>query len=292
MVQNDLSIAAALEADEHVTAPSLALMATEPARAVIDFNRTLLRAPYFAGAPRGDGHPVLVLPGLMADDSSTFILRMYLKMLGYRVYKWHLGRNVGPTDAVLAGMPAAVKRIAKRNRSKVSIIGWSLGGIYARGLAHDHPDSVRDVITLGSPYRLHRPSQSRARSAYDRFGHLHAVGSESGAVPRREVTAKPLPVPATSIYSTWDGIVAWEHCIEPTSSQAENIRVLASHIGLGHNPQVLWAVADRLAQPEGEWEPFEAPAIMRAFYPEPHHPRQHHIDHDHVVTAFEAAMTS
>lgn len=258
--------------DEAAAAPSRLLMAAEAARVVVAIDAMLLASPWLRCAPKGDGHPVLVLPGLLANDLSTLVLRRFLRKQGFHPYRWHLGRNVGPTVAVRAALPAAIERISRRNRSTVSVIGWSLGGIYARDLAHRHPEHVRQVITLASPYRLQHPGQSRANNAFYRYSHLHDIDDEERAARITGRSALPLPVPSTSIYSRSDGIVAWQHCLEPPTEQSENIRVRSSHLGIGFDPQVLWAVADRLAQREGEWTPFAPPALLSPFFPAPDTP--------------------
>lgn len=252
-------------ADLTATAPSALWLATEFPRAAVGIQMMFAASPLLGKAAYGDGHPVLVLPGLAASDSSTFALRQFLQLRGWRPYKWHLGRNVGPTAAVRAELPVAVQRIARRNRSKVSIIGWSLGGIYARELAHRFPDSVRQVITLASPYRLQNPSQSRADSIYAKYRHLHAEDEEQTTTTGR--SAYPLPVPATSIYSREDGIVAWQHCVEPPRPTSENIRVRSGHLSIGFDPYVFYTIADRLAQPEDNWQPFTPPPALSCFFP-------------------------
>ena len=183
--------------------------------------------PLLALAPRGDGHPVLVLPGFMASDRSTAILRRFLGSLGYRVHGWNLDRNVGPTPAIRDGLVERLREIARDGR-RVSLVGWSLGGIYARELARRFPSAVRLVITLGSPFRD----------------------------PRERV--RELPVPATAIYSRSDGIVSWRRCVDDDGGSRENVEVDSSHLGMGHHPRVLMIVADRLAQPQGEWRPFRS----------------------------------
>ena len=262
--------------DEAAAAPSALLLAAEVPRVVMAVDALLLAAPWLRCAPKGNGHPVLVLPGLLANDLSTLVLRRFLRQQGFHPYKWHLGRNVGPTAAVRAALPAAIKRISRRNRSTVSVIGWSLGGIYARDLAHRHPEHVRQVITLASPYRLQHPGQSRANNAFYRYSHLHDIDDEERAARITGRSALPLPVPSTSIYSRTDGIVAWQHCLEPPTEHSENIRVRSSHLGIGFDPQVLWAVADRLAQREGEWAPFVPPTLLSPFFPAPDTPHEDH----------------
>jgi len=244
-------------------APPSWLYVTDPARAVAEYGLLVAALPLGRLLPVGDGHPVLVLPGLLADDTSTWTLRRILRDLGYRVHGWRLGRNLGPTAATVAGLQSRLLDLQSRYDSAVSLIGWSLGGIYARALARDTPVAVRQVITLGSPIRLAHERQSRASRAFNRYAHLHVVPRE--LPPESGVDA--LPVAATSIYSRYDGIVAWQACLESPSARAENIAVVASHLGFGHHPAVIWAVADRLAQPSGQWTPFRPPRTLRPLYP-------------------------
>lgn len=247
------------------TAPSSLLYLTEGVRSWVDFGLLVQSAPLMAALPRGDGHPVLVLPGLLASDTSTVTLRRTLRRLEYRTHAWRLGRNIGPTERIVVGMRERLEQLAARYDQPVTIVGQSLGGIYARQLARHSPESVRQVITLGSPIRLASTEQSRAHAAYDWFADRHV---ETWDLPL-EHGEGPLPVPATSIYSRLDGIVAWQVCLDEPSARAENIPVPASHIGMGHHPAVLWAIADRLAQPAGEWAPFRPPPLLRAAYPAP-----------------------
>jgi pimeloyl-ACP methyl ester carboxylesterase len=246
-------------------APGPLLYLSEPARAAIDFGLLTASAPLFAALPHGDGHPVLVLPGLGATDSSTVTLRTVLRRLGYRTYRWRLGRNLGPTARVANGMAARLEALATRFGAPVSVIGWSLGGIYARRLARRTPDAVRQVVTLGSPFRLARSDQSRGDALFQRHSRRHV---ETAQLPL-EADEGPLPVPTTSIYSPLDGIVAWATCLNEPAPQAENIAVAASHLGFGHHPAVVWAIADRLAQPAGHWAPFRPPTLLRAAYLQP-----------------------
>jgi pimeloyl-ACP methyl ester carboxylesterase len=245
--------------------PALPLYLSEPGRAVADYGLYLAALPLAPSLPRGDGHPVLVLPGLLADDVSTRALRNVLRRLGYDARGWGLGRNIGPTAACVKGMRDMVDHLADEHGQPVSLIGWSLGGIFARDLARRTPDSVRQVITLGSPFRLARNSQSRATKVFERFSHLHV---EHRSLPL-EAESAPLRVPATSIYSHFDGIVHWETCLDTPGERCENIAVMASHLGLGHHPASIWAIADRLAQPEGTWKPFKAPLFLRPAFPKP-----------------------
>jgi pimeloyl-ACP methyl ester carboxylesterase len=246
-------------------APGPALYLTDYARSLGEFGSLSLAWPLLARAPSGDGQTVLVLPGLAGSDGSTVVLRNVLRRLGYQPHGWGLGRNIGPTAQIVSGMRTRIDELAETQGAPVSVIGWSLGGIFARQLARRSPDSVRQVITLGSPIRLERRRQSNARRVFDRYSHLHV---ETWDLPL-EGGLGPLPVPATSIYSRLDGVVAWQACLDEVSERAENIEVYASHLGMAHHPTVLWAVADRLAQGAGAWAPFRAPAWLRLGYPRP-----------------------
>jgi pimeloyl-ACP methyl ester carboxylesterase len=248
--------------------PALPLYLTEPGRAVGDYGLYLATRPFMSRLPRGDGHPVLVLPGLLADDVSTRTLRAVLRRLGYDAHGWGLGRNIGPTAACVSGTQDLLARLTDKHQRPVSLIGWSLGGIFARDLARRSPEAVRQVITLGSPFRLARNSQSRASKVFNRYSHLHV---EHRTLPL-ESENTPLAMPATSIYSHYDGIVHWQTCLDTPGERCENIAVMASHLGLGHHPASIWAVTDRLAQPEGTWKPFKAPLFLRPAFPKPARP--------------------
>ncbi|HXW39391.1 MAG TPA: alpha/beta hydrolase [Acidimicrobiales bacterium] len=243
-------------------APSRWLYLTEPARGALQLNTIPLALPWLLRAPRGDRHGVLVLPGLLATDTSTQPLRGFLRGLGYRVKGWRLGRNLGPTQAVIDGMRRAVRELASSTGAPVSVVGWSLGGIYARELARESPSLVRRVVTLGSPFALTDSDHGPAHRAYKRRAYLHSLG-----IPSRVQAAAPIPVPSTAVFSRMDGIVSWRSCIEPESTLHENIEVRCAHLGFGVDPATLWVVADRLAQPEGSHRPFGPPAWLRWIYP-------------------------
>jgi pimeloyl-ACP methyl ester carboxylesterase len=257
-------IASDAPASQPVAGPSARLFLTEPARGLADLAALPLAAGWLASAPRGDGHGVLVLPGLLASEASTALLRRYLRWLGYDVHGWRLGRNIGPTDAVLDELPRGLAALAARTSGPVSIIGWSLGGIYARELARMHPELARRVITLGSPFALTDPRQSHADGTYRRASSRHA---DSRRIPTPEQIARPIAVPSTAVYSRQDGIVSWQTCIEPETALHENVEVRCAHLGFGVDPPTLWLIADRLAVPAGRQRPFRPPAWLSRLYP-------------------------
>jgi len=232
--------------------PGLFLMLAE-ARALFELNSSLLLAPLLMRAKRGDGHPVLALPGFLASDLSMAPMRRYLKELGYDVHAWDMGRNFGGLSSKRGALRDLLRRTHESTGRKVSIVGWSLGGIYARDLALQMPEMVRAIITLGSPFA----DDVRATNATRLYEMLS--GERVDDFPEvRDAIAGDMPVPATSIYSRTDGIVNWRTNLLRPSATAENIEVLlASHTGLGVNPAALWAVADRLAQAEGEFRQFD-----------------------------------
>jgi pimeloyl-ACP methyl ester carboxylesterase len=223
--------------------------------------------PLLRRLQRGDGHPVVVLPGFTAGDGSTSPLRKLLRDLGYRTYGWGSGVNVGPTPAILDGLVRRLDRAYERDGQPVSLIGWSLGGIYARELARAYPRRVRQVITLGSPIQMTGDDRSNASAVWARLRRFHSPNFHRDV---RDAHRPRLTVPATSIYSTTDGVVNWRSSLIRSTSHSENIQVYGSHCGLGFNASAIYAIADRLAQPDGTWEPFRAPWFLRSAFPRPH----------------------
>jgi len=228
---------------------------TEPVRALASAGAFAAGLPLLQLAPRGDAHPVLVLPGLMASDVSTRVLRVWLRRLGYPVVGWDLGRNRGPTREVFDALPRLLDRLAAEHGTAVSIVGQSLGGIFARSLARKAPRQVRQVVSLGSPFATGGPDDSPAARVYRRYSSQHSTRRLSST----RSPAAPLPVPSTAVYSRWDGVVDWRACRQQPGPRSENVAVHASHLGMGHDPAVLWVIADRLAQPRHDWQPFQRP---------------------------------
>ena len=242
--------------EDEARPPSLFWTLTE-GRALFEFGAFQLFGTALRNLPSGDGHPVLVLPGFMASDTSTRPMRRLLDDLGYNTHAWGLGRNVRFNAEREEAMSDLVTQIHEDSGEKLSIVGWSLGGIFARELAKQHADKVRQVISLGSPISGDR-NHSSARHL---FHAINGETTEAEAEGRFDALHKAPPVPTTSIFTRTDGVVAWKGSVQQSHhghDEVENIIVPASHVGLGVNPIVMVAIADRLAQADGEWAPFEA----------------------------------
>jgi hypothetical protein len=240
-------------------APPLSLLATEPLRALFDYLGSHATAK---PAQVGDGHPVVVYPGLGGGAFTTSHLRRFLKDSGFTVHDWEGGVNTGPEgifDDWLGDLDDRVRQLQQLHGRKVSLVGWSLGGVYAREIGRRCPQAVRQVITLGTPFA----SLGGGNHAGTVFKLLNRERAHLPPDLERRLRDTP-PVPTTSIYSKSDGIVSWRGCLEKSTERSENVEVTASHLGMVTHPQVLRIVADRLAQPEGEWRPLERAQRRRA----------------------------
>jgi pimeloyl-ACP methyl ester carboxylesterase len=241
-----------------VTRPSLALLGTEPWRAAFEYaSHKLQRKP--KRLPGGDGHPVVIFPGLATDGAAVAPLRNFCQSLGYTAMDWGRGFNTGPHGAVdvwMAELADHTLRLLDGHDGKVTLIGWSLGGFYARELGKLLAPRVRQVITIGTPFN--------ADADHSRVGWLLRLlnGSAPALDPALGQRLRtPPPVPTTSIYSRTDGIVAWQTCCHARAlPQVQDVEIKGSHIGMGWNPAVLDVVADRLGQRPGDWHAYRARA--------------------------------
>ena len=238
--------------------PPKLLLILEAVRSVFEYGQSLiLNIPLQYISPKGDGHPVVIFPGLGTADGSTHFVRNFLSNIGYQVYPWGFGRNLGPRDGLeqlTIDMVARIRTISEENGgAKVSLIGWSLGGIYAREIAKAAPDLVRQVITLGTPFK----GNATATNATMLYELLSKDKSHHDPAFVESIAKRP-NVPFTSIYSKSDGVVSWESSLETVTEISENIEVpAASHLGLGHNTISLHIIANRLAQPEDDWQHYK-----------------------------------
>jgi hypothetical protein len=232
------SMQAASLFDPDVTPPHPFLLAMEY-RALAELGAFVMARPFLPLLPPGDGHAVLIVPGFVQDARAVAPLVHALRRLGYDARAWEQGRNLGFTRKALASLREQAQKLAEGSKGGVSLIGWSLGGIFARELAFGR-----------------NPNASNLRWLYDLVTR-HQVDEISDEMILR--IRKPLPVPSTAIYSRMDGVLAWQTCVEEVLCNTnENIEVLGSHSGLGHNLQALCVIADRLAQPSGSWKPMLA----------------------------------
>jgi len=239
-----------------VRRPSLALLGAEPLRAVLEF------ASHKLGHGRhqrpGDGHPVVIFPGLGAHGSWVGTLRDHCRSLGYEAVDWGQGFNTGPRgdlDAWLANLKLQVSTLLEPYAMPATLIGWSLGGIYARELGKLMAPQIRQVITIGTPFN--------ANADHSHAGWLFRLLSASSTHIDPALSLRlrtPPPVRTTSIYSRTDGVVAWQTCCHHGRSRlVHDIEVDSSHIGMGWNRDVLCAVADRLSQATGPWRRYVRP---------------------------------
>jgi pimeloyl-ACP methyl ester carboxylesterase len=230
-------------------------------RALLEMAMLPCALPFLAGAPRGDGHPVLLLPGFMADEATLAVLRWFLGSRGYDVQSWGFGRNVGFRSHHARALEQKIRHMHHATGRTVSLVGWSLGGVFALYGAHQAPECVRMVITLGSPVSVDEGgsrSPALVKALYRLVAHpmgpnVHVMQPRVKKLRERQ----PLPMPLSCLYSLSDGVVPpQEATVHGDPGRHENIRVQGSHTGLGFNPMVLAIVAERLAQPEDAWRPF------------------------------------
>jgi len=223
--------------------PSGLAWAAELPRALVGLIELGFSAGSFKHLPRGDGRPVLQLPGLINSDRSNIVLDRLLSRLGYRTFGWKLGRNfgtrsVGPEAERLI---ARVEQVYAETGEKVTLIGVSLGGIMSRIVAHRRPELVREVITISSPFA----GSVRTTNVWRAY---ELLSGESVDTPAARAwmaeAAQPLPVPSTAIWSRTDGLVNGLNCHAETDRAIE---VRSSHMGVQFRRDVLRAVVEVLA---------------------------------------------
>lgn len=226
-------------------APSRLMLVLE-ARAIVEYValkaslRSLRRR-----APRGQGEPVLVVPGFGADDSYTTSLRSFLSSIGYRARGWGLGRNRGRVSALVPRVVDRAAELAAESGSAVMLVGWSLGGYLAREVARERPDLVNRVITLGAPV-VGGPKYTASAPMYTKRG--YDLDEIEATVARRE--SKPLTVPVDAVLSRSDGVVAWRACVDHLNPRVTHHEVASSHLGFVCSPVVFRLVARLLAGEE------------------------------------------
>jgi len=209
----------------------------------VAFLRPRIVLPVDPALPRVEGRPILVLPVIGRGDIHTASMRSALGQLGYRAFGWELGINLGPTPPIMAGLERRLLDLHAEH-GPLDVVGFSLGGVFARLLAHRHPDKVRQVATVCSPFR------ETMDSAFVPLRSLLRVWRAPGLPELAAQVAAPLPVPGTFIFSRNDGIVAWESCIEPSRPE-DCFAVPGPHVTITRDPEVFEILAHRLARTFG-----------------------------------------
>jgi pimeloyl-ACP methyl ester carboxylesterase len=254
----------------HVGSPSL-LSSLLEARVLMEMALLPASLPLLIEAPQGDGHPVVLVPGFMAGESTLMALKLFLQNKGYDVHTWGLGRNVGFRGKHANALPQKIRYLHHTTGRKVSLVGWSLGGVFSFYGAETTQDCVRSIITLGSPVSVDmmgNQSPPALKAMYRLVS--HRLGASAHLMQPRAKAMREhrrLPIPTSCLYSLSDGVVPpQEATIDGDPALHENIEVPGSHVGLGFNGIVMAIVADRLAQPEGDWKPFAPQGLLGRVY--------------------------
>jgi pimeloyl-ACP methyl ester carboxylesterase len=238
-------------------------------RVLLELGSLPVSWPWLRSTPKGDGHPVLLLPGFGAGDATLGPLAAFLRSRGYAVETWGFGQNRGFNRKFVTALEQKLRYMHHCAGRKVSIIGHSLGGVFAYDLAHRAPECVRAVFSLGSPMRLDRDRVEAPLGVKVLYRWIaHPMGPVAHMAMARAQLLKVAPsMPSGCIYSATDGVVpAHAAVIDCGSAQHENLPVPGSHLGLGINPLVLWMLADRLSQAEGRWKPFKPKGAFASLY--------------------------
>jgi pimeloyl-ACP methyl ester carboxylesterase len=243
--------------------PALGYAIAELPRALFELVCLLPAHLFLKHAPRGDGHPVITLPGYRSDDTAMLALRRYLARWGYAPYPWGLGANLGIGYQRIdyeQRMLEKLENVVEKHGAPATLIGWSQGGVIAREVTKQRPDLVRQVIVLGSPLA----DAPEATTLFRIFRRTSAEEITNELMSVMREVASPLPnVRCICIYSSSDGIVSADIAQDLVSPNVENIRVTSSHLGMVVNPMVMFIIADRLSQPEDDWRPFSMYALDR-----------------------------
>jgi pimeloyl-ACP methyl ester carboxylesterase len=229
---------------ENIKRPSLFWFFTEGVRSLIEYVISWFFIKRFKFKQQGDGHPVLVVPGLLCTDFSTRVLRRFINRLGFTALSWELGRNLGELNDLkdLKRLNKRIDDIYNQYNTQITLIGWSMGGIYVREIAKQRPELFRQVITLGSPFS-NVDAPNNAKWIYEWVTDTSGVDEAW-----RLQIPNPAPIRTTAVYTKQDGIVPWQACLERiVDEKHENREVRGSHWGLGMNKSVLRIVDEKLA---------------------------------------------
>lgn len=247
----------------HIAPPGKLRSASDVPRAWLEASTVALNWWWLRLLPEGDGHPVMVIPGFAGSDTYNQPLIRFLRSQGYHAVGWKQGVNLGHSHLDMRQLETRIDKLHRRENRKISLIGHSLGGIIAREAARQHPDRIRQVISLGSPIGKERDSASKLNHLY------RQVNNQPGELNERDWHIAP-PVPTTAIYSRHDGVLDWRVCLQSDGhSQSENVEVIGSHNGLTVNAMSWMIIAERLSAAEDNWQPFRKHRLLRWLYRKP-----------------------
>ena len=229
--------------------PNLLLYLSEVGRAVFEAGNVMIASPELVPPAEGASGVVLVVPGFTTDSKATIVLRSKLSGAGYDVRTWKQGLNLGIRRHLFDGLVAELDSLSESCGARISVVGQSLGGIYARELAKVRPAQVCHVVTLGTPINDPDGSGSRVAGLYRLLNRGHATdGSAPPGFEDWDIAAAP-PVPTTAVYSRSDGICHWRTCLQQGDHpHVENLEIPGSHLGMGVNGRVLLAISERLSR--------------------------------------------
>lgn len=206
----------------------------------LDALKFAFEAPQLIGAPRGDGRPLMLLPGYYASEMSMVPLKGYLEHLGYDVSHWGLGRNMGDVGAYADHLAGELR---EQGDAPVSLIGWSLGGAISRRLAREHPDLIREVITMGTPVG----GVPRDGMAGQRFSRESGTDMDQLEATLHQRNLIPITQPLTVIYSDNDGVVPSNIAVDHYNDHANHVKVDSTHLAMGVSARIWRIIADQLA---------------------------------------------
>ncbi len=213
-------------------------------RAIAEWTSMFWLYPFIPKHKSNREKPVLLMPPYLGNDNSTSVVRKYLKSLGFKTYKWELGVNMINSKSI----PKLIEKLDEifdKHQEKVSLVGWSGGGIFAKIIANRYPDKVEQLITIGSPVWGVKNMKTPI---------IKTLEFVRGAKlrERNEKFIKELEeipnVPITCVYTKTDGLIPWKNCMEAETyrDDIKNVEVFGSHCGLGANATVLLTVANAL----------------------------------------------
>jgi len=232
------------EINQKIPQPPLFNMLLE-GRSVVEWSSIYCLYPFIPKRIKGKGKPVLLIPPYLGDDYSTSFVRRYLTSLGFKTYKWEQGFNLIKSHYI-PRLEEKLDDIYRIHGEKVSIVGWSGGGLFAKIIANRHPKQVQQIVTIGSPVWGVMDMKTPVNGILEFFRGKSLKERNQRFLEELE----PIPnVPITCIYTKTDGLLPWKHCMEAESYREDikNIEVYGSHSGLGANVSVLLITANALS---------------------------------------------